>query len=284
VETQRRAVFAIVARVHLLCNEPPSRDEDARDLAHVENWRQALTDPTQTKAICGLPALAVSPDGRYVYVMHSKALRADAYAPGGSRYWVSVHLARSGNSVTDVEVPGCGGPGRLHTASSGELYVLCHETVRVIKPESWDTRRLPLGGLGPVTVRGSVLYSVTPDLRVTAVDMQSGNLIEDSTWNASGARIVGHLGPLALSADGLRLWVLTRLRGDPAEWGPDHLTEINLSARRRTDTEVRDIRGVGVFKRNVVYATPDRLRSLDGTIDAPLLRGQVIFWIFLSPP
>jgi len=67
----------------VLCEGPQSSQLVAFDLGTLaERWRVGTTDPHTTKATGGLPTLGVSRDGNFLFVQHSKALLADAEAPG----------------------------------------------------------------------------------------------------------------------------------------------------------------------------------------------------------
>jgi hypothetical protein len=72
----------------------------------------------------------------------------------------------------------------------------------------------------------------------------------------------------------------------PAQSGapPDTLTEINLETRKRIDTSVPDLRGVGLVGSRIVYFVQGRLRSTDGALDVRLLAGSVEHWgVFARP-
>lgn len=271
----------------LLCADGPASQLVSYDITTLrERWRTRIEDRQLTHTPGGIPALAVSADGDLVVVMHYKALRpGDANAPGASRYWLSAHHARGGRLLAEVELPECG-VGSVHAMSSTVLYVLCRDGLRVIDGTSWRVARVhPVPtSFRPVALAAEErFYGVSRELRVVGMDMRSGTTIEDSSWS-DGAGVANAWGHLAIAPDGSRLWVLTKRSGYPDEFGPDTLTAIDLIARRRTDTPVAELRGVGLVGARVVYVAAGRLRSTDGAFDVSLLSDPVQFWHILTAP
>jgi hypothetical protein len=250
----------------------------------VERWRVLFEDPQQAKAVGGTLALAFSQRGDFVYAMHNKALQPDATAVGGSRYWMSVHDARSGGRVAEIELTECG-LGRLLGDGQGVTYVLCKEGLRAVDVTTWKVvATAPVDpGLRPVLLRDSRVIGVTADLRVKVFDARTGKA-EETKWSDSGRSVLSHFGRLAVSADGTRVVVMTRLAGNPNEWAPDTATEIDLAAGKRTDFPMADVRGTGYVGGRRIYFEQGRMRSADGTLDVSLLTGPVTYWTLLGKP
>lgn len=87
-----------------------------------------------------------------------------------------------------------------------------------------------------------------------------------------------------MAPDGSKLWILTHAAATANSSDPDTLTEIDLVSRRRIDTAVPDIRGVGLVGTRVVYFVQGQLRSTDGALNARLVAGPVIHSGILSGP
>jgi hypothetical protein len=269
----------------LLCTDGRTHELIAYETSTLaERWRTPIDNPQQTKAVGGAISLAFSRRGDLLYAMHNKALRANATAPGGSRYWLSTHDARSGALVAEVELPECG-VGRLLGDGQGVTYVLCQDGLRTVDLTAWKvTMTAPIDSdLGPVTLLpdGRVI-GVTPDLRVRIVEARSGKPIHETKWSNSGLPVLGHFGRLALSGDGTRLVVMTKLIGDPSEWPPDTVTEIDLTVVKRTDFSTPDVRGIAYVGGRLIYFVQGRMRSADGFFDVTLLPGAVAYWTILG--
>lgn len=273
----------------VLCEGPQSSQLVAFDLDTVaERWRVGTTDPRTTKATGGLPTLGVSRDGNFLFVQHSKALLADAEAPGGSRYWLSVHDARTGAALTEVQLPDCKAGSRLVAGAPASVTIICKDGARVADAPTWRVvRTIPVANFGPVTlIDDTRLLGITPQLQVLGLDLRTGTTFEDSAWVEQRTARVTHWGRLTASPDGSRLWVLTGPAASVSgvDAPPDTLTEINLATRKRIDTPIRDLRGVGLVGTRVVYFVQGRLRSTDGALDVQLLSGSVDHWgVFAGP-
>jgi len=271
----------------LLCESAQLQQLVAFDLNSLaERWRLTISDPATTKAVGGLPSLGVSRDGAFLFVQHTKALRADATAPGGSRYWLSIHDAHTGVPLTEVELPECGPGGRLLAGAPALVAVVCRDGARVAEAPTWRVvRSIPVANLAPVTlVDDTRLLGVSRQLQVFGVDLRTGITFEDSNWDEQSTGRVTHWGRLIAATDGSRLWVLTKrtASGSTDEMPPDTLTEINLTTRKRIDTPVPDLRGVGLIGTRIVYFVQGRLRSTDGALDVQVLNGSVEYWGVLA--
>jgi hypothetical protein len=266
----------------VLCENPQSPQLVAFDLGTLaERWRVAVTDAQTTKATGGLPSLGTSRDGNLLFLQHSKALRADADAPGGSRNWLSVHDAHNGVQLAEVELPECKAGSRLIAGAPASVTVICRDGARTAEAPTWRVARtIPVPNLGPVTlIDDTRLLGVTTQLQVLGTDLRTGTTFEDSKWEQPSARVT-HWGRLTSSTDGKRLWVLTAPAnsGAATQAPPDTLTEINLTTRKRIDTTIPDLRGVGLVGTRIVYFVQGRLRSMDGGLDVQLLGGSVHYW------
>jgi hypothetical protein len=270
----------------VLCENALSPQLVAFDLDTLaERWRVAVTDAQTTKATGGLPSLGTSRDGNLVFLQHSKALRADADGPGGSRNWVSVHDAHNGVQIAEVELPECKAGSRLIAGAPATVTVICRDGARTAEAPTWRvSRTVSVPNLGPVTlIDDARLLGVSTQLQVLGIDLRTGTTFEDSKWEQPTARVT-HWGRLTSSTDGTRLWVLTAraVQGSADQALPDTLTEINLATRKRTDTPIADLRGVGLIGTRVVYFVQGRLHSVDGGLDVPLLGGSVHYWRVLA--
>lgn len=270
----------------VLCENLQSPQLVAIDLDTLaERWRVGVTDAQTTKATGGLPSLGTSRDGNLVFLQHSKALRADADGPGGSRNWVSVHDAHNGVQMAEVELPECKAGSRLIAGAPATVTVICRDGARTAEAPTWRvSRTVSVPNLGPVTlIDDTRLLSVSTQLQVLGIDLRTGTTFEDSKWEQPAARVT-HWGRLTSSTDGTRLWVLTAhaVQGSTDQALPDTLTEINLTTRKRTDTLIADLRGVGLIGTRVVYFVQGRLHSVDGGLDVPLLGGSVHYWRVLA--
>ncbi|MDQ2913903.1 MAG: hypothetical protein M3T56_11690 [Chloroflexota bacterium] len=267
----------------VLCESSKSPQLVAFDLDTLaERWRVSITDPHTTKATGGLPSLGVSRDGTFLFVQHSKALRADAEAPGGSRYWLSVHDAHNGAALTEVELPDCKAGSRLLAGAPTSVTVICKDGARTAEAPTWRVvRTIPVANLGPVALLDDTrLLGISTELQVLGLDLRTSETFEDSKWDEPATTRVTHWGRLTAAADGTRLWVMTRRVGSGSadQSTPDTLTEINLTTRKRIDTPVPDLRGVGLVGTRIVYFVQGRLRSTDGALDVQLLSGPVNYW------
>ncbi len=268
----------------VLCENVQPPQLIAFDLSTLqEHWRVAFPDPLTTKAPGGLPTLAVARDGTLVFALHTVALKADAGAPGGSRDWLSIHDANNGALVAQVELPDCG-TGRVLTGADAAVYVVCRDGVRTVSTRTWQVVRwLPVSTLGPIGLVGDAeLIGVTRELQALGWDLRTGLPLENSTWSNRAGPVVGYWGRLTFAPDGSKLWILTSAASATNELEADTLTEIDLVARRRIDTTVPEIRGVGLVGTRVVYFVQGRLRSTDGALDARLVSGAVNHWTILS--
>jgi hypothetical protein len=269
----------------VLCEGAQSSQLVAFDLDTLaERWRVTTTDPHTTKASGGLPALGVSRDGNFLFLQHAKALKADAEAPGGSHYWLSVHDAHNGAALTEVELPDCKSGSRLVAGAPASVTVICRDGARIAEAPTWRVvRTIPVANLGPVTlIDDTRLLGISTQLRVLGLDLRTGNIFEDSAWDEQRTSLVTHWGRLTAAPDGSRLWVLTGSAQSGAP--PDTMTEINLETRKRIDTPVPDLRGVGLVGSRIVYFVQGRLRSTDGALDVRLLTGSVEHWgVFARP-
>jgi hypothetical protein len=279
------ALDTLGGQLLVICAEAGASQLVSYDLGTLqERWRTPIVDRQITKAPGDIPALAVSPDGSRAFVLHYRALRADANAPGGSLNWLTVHDARAGAALVDVELPECG-VGSVHAGASA-VFVLCRDGVRVIDTRSWQVTRthaMP-ATLRPVgMVDGTRLFGVTRELRVIGVDLGSGTVVEDSAWGEGTRATANAWGRLAIAADGCCLWVLAKGDGDPSEFGPDFLTYIDLEQRKRIDMPTPNVRGVGVVGPHLVYIADGRLHSTGGSLDTMLLAEPVAFWQILGP-
>jgi hypothetical protein len=260
----------------------------AYDLATLaEEWSVPGLDRLITKAPGGLPALAVSDDGKLSFELHYQTLRSgDANAPGASRTWLVARDPASGNPKGEVDLGDCGA-GRMFAGSVDSAYVLCRDGLHAIDTATWTERRTyPFSGsASPVgLVRSGFLYGVMQDMSILSLDLRTGVTATIGKPGPGGAALQGS-GRLTVAPYGETVWVLARRGGAPTEFDPDTLTAIDLSsAWRRTDISVAGLRGVGLVGARVVYGSGGRIRSTDGAFDLPLLSSPPEYWHIFGAP
>jgi hypothetical protein len=275
-------------RLLLFCSVAGTARLVAYDLSSLrEQWQIPVDGRSISKAPGGLPALAVGSDGRFVFVLHYKTLRAgDAYARGASVTWLTAHDARTGVEQGRVEFPDCVA-ARLFVASDGPAYVFCREQLFAIDATTWSVSRIipfaSSSSVGPVgIVSNRVIYGVTRELQVLAMDLATGQITRmGKSETAARAQAWGHL---AMTPSGLTLWIMARASGDRAEYDPDTLAVLSLHTWSVSETRVPGLRGVGLVGTRVVYGAGGTLRSTDGTIDETLIDGRVDYWHILGAP
>jgi hypothetical protein len=280
------ALDTVGGQLLVTCDESGASHLVSYDLGTLrERWRAPIADRQRTKAPGDIPALAVSLDSDFAFVMHYKALRAgDANAPGASRYWLSAFDAHSGKALAEVELPECG-VGSLH-ATTGSAVVLCRDGLRVIDTDLWLVKRTfpvpatfrPVGLVG-----GERFLGITRELRVVGIDLSSGVVVEDSEWSAGTKATANSWGRLAITPDGCCIWVLAKGQGDLNEFGPEFLTYIDLEQRKRVDLPKPNVRGVGVVGARLVYVVDGFIHSTGGSLDTRLFSERVEFWQILGP-
>jgi hypothetical protein len=214
-----------------------------------------------------------------VFVLHYKTLRrGDAHAPGTSITWLTRHDARTGADQGRIDFPDCVA-ARIFVASDGTAYVMCRDQLYAIDPSTWSiARTFPFSGLvGPVGIAGDRIYGVTSELQVQALDLKTGatTLIGSSTGAGATTQSWGRL---TMAPNGPTLWVLAKASGDRAEYDPDTLAVVTLSASSVSTTRIPGLRGVGLVGARVLYGVGGSLRSTDGAIDTTLVDGAVDYW------
>jgi len=253
----------------------------------AEEWSVPGLDRLITKAPGGLPALAVSDDGKFSFELHYRTLRpGDANAPGASRTWLVARDPSTGVPRADVDLGDCGA-GRMLAGSGDSAYVLCRDGLHAIDTATWTERRTyPFSSsAGPVgLVRSGFLYGVVQDMSILSLDLRTGVTATIGKPGPGGAPLQGW-GRLAVAPYGETVWVLARRGGASTGFDPDTLTTIDLSsAWRRTDIPITGLRGVGLVGARVVYGSGGRIRSTDGTFDLPLLSSPPEYWHILGAP
>lgn len=282
------AVDWVGKRLLLFCSVAGAERLVAYDLSSLrEQWRIPVDARSITKAPGGLPALAVGSDGRFVFVLHYRTLRAgDAYAPGASLTWLTAHDARTGVEQGRVEFPDCVA-ARIFVASDGTTYVFCGEQLLAIDTTTWSVSRiLPFASsnsVGPIGILSNrAIYGVTRELQVLVMDLATGQTTRmGKSDTAARAQAWGHL---TMTPSGLTLWVIAKASGDRAEYDPDTLAVLSLSTWSLSETHVPGLRGVGLVGTRVVYGVGGTLRSTDGVIDKALVDGRVDYWHIFGPP
>jgi hypothetical protein len=249
-----------------------------------EEWSVPFPDRLITKAPGGLPALAVTDDGKLAFELHYRTLRpGDANAPGASRTWLVARDPADGTPKGEVDLGDCGA-GRVFAEKADAAYVLCRDGLHLIDTATWSERRTyPFSAaVGPVGLVGGAFYGVTRQLTILSLDLNTETTTEFGKDGPRGS--FQSWGRLAIAPDGERVWVVAKRAGDLAEFAPDTLTVLTLDTSERTDFPIAGLRGVGLIGGRVVYGTEGRLRSTDGAFDLPLLSSSPEYWHIFGAP
>jgi hypothetical protein len=250
----------------------------------AEEWSVPGLDRLITKAPGGLPALAVSDDGKLSFELHYRTLRpGDANAPGASRTWLVARDLSTGIPKGEVDLGDCGA-GRVAAGNGDAAYVLCRDGLHAIDTATWSDRRTYAfsPSVGPVGLARGTFYGVTRELTILALDLNTGMTTEFRKDGPGGSSQAW--GRLAIAPDGPTIWVVAKRSADSTEFAPDTLSVLGLEPWERTDIPVEGLRGVGLVGRHIVYGAAGRIRSTDGVFDLSLLAGPPEYWHLFGAP
>ena len=177
------------------------------------------------------PSIAVSPDGKYLYVYNYSDRERKAAEP--VRYWLSIlDLTTWTWLPRNIDLQDCGA-ARLFPTAPNLLYVLCYDStdVRVVDISQSATvsqsgmipvqsrSRLGLIGVSSATVVNGIIYLVTENREVHIKDPivpQADRILTGAASNirqAAGGRVEAQkivpFHPIGLSSDGQNLLVPT---------------------------------------------------------------------------
>jgi hypothetical protein len=250
----------------------------------AEEWSAPGLDRLITKAPGGLPALAVSDDGKLSFELHYRTLRpGDANAPGASRTWLVARDPSTGIPQGEVDLGDCGA-GRVAAGNVDSAYVLCRDGLHAIDTATWSDRRTYAfsPSVGPVGLARGTFYGVTRELTILALNLNTGMTTESRNDGPRGSSEAW--GRLAIASNGEAIWVVAKRAGDMTEFAPDTLTGFGVEPSNRTDIPVSGLRGVGLVGPRVVYGAGGRIRSTDGVFDLSLVAGPPEYWHLFGAP
>jgi hypothetical protein len=250
----------------------------------AEEWSVPGLDRLITKAPGGLPALAVSDDGKLSFELHYRTLRpGDANAPGASRTWLVARDPSTGIPKGEVDLGDCGA-GRVAAGNAASAYVLCRDGLHAIDTATWSDRRTYAfsPSVGPIGLVRGTFYGVTRELTILSLDLNTGTTTEFRKDGPRGSSQAW--GRLAIAPDGATIWVVAKRSGGSTEFAPDTLSVLGLEPWDRTDLPVEGLRGVGLVGPHVIYGAGGRIRSIDGAFDLPLLSSPPEYWHIFGKP
>jgi hypothetical protein len=250
----------------------------------AEEWSVPGLDRLITKAPGGLPALALSDDGKLSFELHYRTLRpGDANAPGASRTWLVARDLANGDPKGEVDLGDCGA-GRVAAGNADAAYVLCRDGLHAIATATWSDRRTYAfsPSVGPIGLVRGTFYGVTRELTILSLDLNTGTTTEFRKDGPRGSSQAW--GRLAIAPDGATIWVVAKRSGGSTEFAPDTLSVLGLEPWDRTDLPVEGLRGVGLVGPHVIYGAGGRIRSIDGAFDLPLLSSPPEYWHIFGKP
>jgi hypothetical protein len=189
------------------------------------------------------PGLAISPDGRRLYI---RSFRPGATGDGPAGiYWFQIIDTATGRSTPEtIPLPNlyaCNQP-RFLTPASGELfYVVCrnNEILLVNTRTQQVEQRLPIAAEAAVlSTDGRQLYAISHTLRVRVVDLARRAVVQEVDLAPSQDLFLVNQLMVALSGDGTRMIAGRRLKDSS---GTESATELWLFDTQ-TWREVRHFR------------------------------------------
>jgi hypothetical protein len=267
-------------------------------------WRVAIKNRMGYKG-GGPSVLAVSPDGRWLYIHSYDANGNYTNAQAEMLYWLQIIDTKTG-TVLPATIPiskgtYCSGPTLITPPVGEELYLACSDVLVLNSQKQRITQKIPVTGAGAViSPDGRWLYVVSSNLHIDVVDLQKHAVAQKLDQNSTNYYANVFDGLVALSADGNTLVTGQILEEKP---GTDTATTFRVFDTR-TWQKIADFR----FERPVVqYALtvsadgstiyivarsrPDgpadtivELDSLSGQVRAEHARpGEDIMRIFITP-
>jgi DNA-binding beta-propeller fold protein YncE len=235
---------------------------DNRTLSEV--WRITVAD-RMLYGLLGPSTIAVSGDGRRLYLAHMRVLGDDR-----ADYWFTVHDVGSGAQVGRGELPACGGMHLNVTVDNRYLAVTCTHSsdVRFIRTDNYQLEAqiaLPkesargFEAVASTALTATKVIVVLRDLRVATIDIASRRLAINERWRNSAPVVLPH--NLVTSQDGQQLWV-------PLQDGG--VVTLDLRTGVRTDRTASDVNAITALGGRVYYASPTALNALEGTSPAAI--------------
>ncbi|HEX9438335.1 MAG TPA: hypothetical protein VF909_01585, partial [Roseiflexaceae bacterium] len=253
----------------------------------------------------GPSVLAVSPDGRWLYIhsldTHGTFTNAELEMP----YWLQIVDTRTGTVLPDIirisTGSYCSDPTLITPPSGAELYLACSDILVLNSQNQRITQKIPVTGAGAaISPDGRWLYVISSNLHIDIVDLQKHAIVQKVDQNSTNYYANVFPGLVALAADGNTLVTGQILEETP---GTDTATTFRVFDTR-TWQKIADFR----FERPVVqYALalsadgstiyivarsrPDgpadtivELDSLSGQVRAEHARpGEDIMRMFITP-
>jgi hypothetical protein len=174
------------------------------------------------------PGLAVSPDGRWLYI---RSFRPGATEDGPAGiYWFQIIDTATGKSAPEtIPLPNlyaCNQPRFLTPASEELFYVVCrnNEILLVNTRTQQVEQRLPIAAEAAVlSPDGQRMYAVSHTLRVRVVDLAQRAVVQEVDLNRSQQLFLVNQLMVALSGDGTRMLAGRRLQDSS---GTESATEL----------------------------------------------------------
>ncbi len=169
-------------------------------------WRVAITNRMAYKG-GGPSVLAVSPDGRWLYIhsldTHGTFTNAELEMP----YWLQIVDTRTGTVLPGIirvsTGPYCSGPTLITPPSGTELYLACSDILVLDSKIQRITQKIPVTGAGVVmSPDGRWLYVVSSNLHIDIVDLQKHTIAQKVDQNSTNYYANVFPGLVALAADG----------------------------------------------------------------------------------
>ncbi|NIT59521.1 MAG: hypothetical protein GWN00_25875 [Aliifodinibius sp.] len=207
-----------------------------------EIWRISIKDRVKYST-GGLSTLALSPEGRWLYLYSYPWCNLHYNSDGQVPYWLQIVDTTTGQVLPEtIPLPGCGGATFTFTPTVGDLYVTCFESndVRFINlqtrqveqqlsvPNAPDVLGFPGGIAGSVlSSDGHQSYIVTDNFKVVVVDIAQRTITSqvDLAPQIGGDQPTVSYGLVALSDDGTKLIIGENLQEIP---GTDTATELYI--------------------------------------------------------
>ena len=243
------------------------------------------------------PVVLPSRDGTRIFVARLETAEPPVAAPTRTaplRETLSAVDPSTGAPVATAELEHCGPPW-LHEAAGPTLWVTCFGASELRGFDTRTLRRSRTIGLPPNPAHGQTIIAaaalaarqdtyvaVTRDLRLVTVNVNAGTTSVRSLDPGSPRAVVP--GQIAIAPDGSRVWVITGSAIEVAELRGNSIAEIDVSRATVQLTHAPGARALAMSGETIVYATDQRLRTLDGSVDiAVATLGSVIVGLIGVP-